>query len=72
MIDGKGDEQDWDKAGRLEIGGARGTMHNSSLIQRLWYGVDHLNFYLRVDFKNGVVARKRFANRVKFVVVLSE
>jgi alpha-amylase/alpha-mannosidase (GH57 family) len=54
-IDGKGDEQDWDKAGRIEIGGARGTMHNSSVIQRLWYGVDHLNFYVRVDFKNGVI-----------------
>ena len=54
VIDGKGDVQDWDKAGRIEIGGARGTMHNSSLIQRLWYGADHLNFYLRVDFKSGV------------------
>ena len=53
VIDGKGDEQDWDKAGRIEIGGARGTMHNSSVIQRLWYGVDHLNFYLRLDFKSG-------------------
>jgi alpha-amylase/alpha-mannosidase (GH57 family) len=55
IIDGRGDEQDWDKAGRIEIGGARGTMHNSSVVQRLWYGVDHLNFYLRVDFKSGVV-----------------
>ncbi|MBU7585353.1 MAG: glycoside hydrolase [Nostoc sp. TH1S01] len=54
VIDGRGDEQDWDKAGRIEVGGARGTMHNSSLIQRLWYGVDHLNFYLRLDFKSGV------------------
>ncbi|MDZ7962672.1 MAG: glycoside hydrolase [Aulosira sp. DedQUE10] len=54
IIDGKGDEQDWDKAGRIEIGGARGTMHNSSTIQRLWYGVDHLNFYLRMDVKSGV------------------
>ncbi len=54
MIDGRGDEQDWYKAGRIEIGGARGTMHNSSAVQRLWYGVDHLNFYLRVDFKTGV------------------
>ncbi len=53
-IDGRGDEQDWNKAGRLEIGGARGTMHNSSVIQRLWYGVDHLNFYLRLDFITGV------------------
>ncbi|MBW4635510.1 MAG: glycoside hydrolase [Iphinoe sp. HA4291-MV1] len=54
VIDGKGDEQDWDKAGRIEVGGARGTMHNSSAIQRLWYGVDHLNFYLRVDFRTGI------------------
>ncbi len=54
VIDGKGDEQDWDKAGRIEIGGARGTMHNSSIVQRLWYGVDHLNLYVRVDFKSGV------------------
>lgn len=52
-VDGRGDEQDWDKAGRIEIGGARGTMHRSSLVQRLWYGVDHLNFYLRLDFKAG-------------------
>jgi alpha-amylase/alpha-mannosidase (GH57 family) len=58
IIDGKGDEQDWDKAGRIEIGGARGTMHNSSPIQRLWYGVDHLNFYLRLDFKSGIQAGK--------------
>lgn len=54
VIDGMGDEQDWDRAGRLEVGGARGTMHKSSAIQRLWYGVDHLNFYLRVDLKQGV------------------
>jgi alpha-amylase/alpha-mannosidase (GH57 family) len=58
VIDGKGDEQDWDKAGRIEVGGARGTMHNGSIIQRLWYGVDHLNFYLRVDFKAGAVPGK--------------
>ncbi len=54
IIDGIGDEQDWDKAGRFEIGGARGTMHQSSPIQRLWYGVDHLNFYVRIDFRSGV------------------
>lgn len=53
-IDGLGDEQDWDKAGRLEVGGARGTMHKSSTIQRLFYGADHLNFYLRLDFSSGV------------------
>ncbi|MBD1844252.1 glycoside hydrolase [Cyanobacteria bacterium FACHB-63] len=54
MINGRGDEQDWDKAGRIEVGGARGTMHQSSAIQRLWYGVDHLNFYLRLDLQTGV------------------
>ncbi|MEZ2319830.1 MAG: glycoside hydrolase [Microcoleus sp.] len=54
VIDGIGNEQDWDKAGRIEVGGARGTMHRSSAIQRIWYGVDHLNFYLRVDFNAGV------------------
>ncbi|NET58124.1 MAG: glycoside hydrolase [Symploca sp. SIO2E6] len=54
VIDGIGDEQEWDHAGRLEVGGARGTMHRSSAIQRLWYGVDHLNFYLRLDFQTGV------------------
>ncbi|HEY9625065.1 MAG TPA: glycoside hydrolase [Crinalium sp.] len=53
VIDGRGDEQDWDHAGRIEVGGARGTMHQSSTIQRLWYGVDHLNFYLRLDFQTG-------------------
>ncbi|NEQ26973.1 MAG: glycoside hydrolase, partial [Microcoleus sp. SIO2G3] len=52
-IDGHGDEQDWDKAGRFDIGGARGTMHQSTIVQRLWYGIDHLNFYLRLDFKAG-------------------
>ncbi|MFB2967791.1 glycoside hydrolase [Aerosakkonema sp. BLCC-F183] len=54
VIDGIGDEQDWDKAGRIEIGGARGTMHRSTAIQRIWYGVDHLNFYLRLDFQSGI------------------
>ena len=60
VIDGLGDEQDWDKAGRLEVGGARGTMHNSSAIQRLWYGLDHLNFYLRLDFQSGVQPGRDF------------
>ena len=60
VLDGLGDEQDWDKAGRLEVGGARGTMHNSSAIQRLWYGLDHLNFYLRLDFQSGVQPGRDF------------
>lgn len=54
IINGIGDEQDWDKSGRIEVGGARGTMHQSSTVQRLYYGLDHRNFYLRLDFKTGV------------------
>jgi alpha-amylase/alpha-mannosidase (GH57 family) len=54
MIDGLGDEQDWNLAGKINVGGAMGTMHRSSDIQRLFYGVDHLNLYLRIDFKSGL------------------
>jgi len=54
VIDGLGDEQDWDKAGRIEIGGSRGTMHKSSPLQRLWYGMNHMNFFVRLDFKSGI------------------
>lgn len=57
-INGSGDEQGWEKAGRLEIGGARGTMHSSNPIQRLWYGLDQSNFYLRMDFKTGIKPTK--------------
>ncbi|NCJ07322.1 glycoside hydrolase [Synechococcales cyanobacterium C] len=53
VINGIGDEQDWDHAGRITVAGARGTMHRSSPVQRLWYGLDHLNFYLRFDFQVG-------------------
>jgi alpha-amylase/alpha-mannosidase (GH57 family) len=53
LLDGLADEQDWHAAGRIAVGGARGTMHRSSLIQRIWYGRDHLNFYLRFDFQAG-------------------
>ena len=52
-INGIGDEQDWERAGRIEVGGARGTMHRSSAVQRLFYGLDHRSFYLRLDFKTG-------------------
>ncbi|MBD3880929.1 glycoside hydrolase [Phormidium tenue FACHB-886] len=53
VLDGCGDEQNWDKAGRIEIGGAAGTMHRSSTVQRLWYGVNPLSFFLRLDFQMG-------------------
>lgn len=58
QINGSGDEKGWEKAGRLEIGGARGTMHSSNPIQRLWYGLDQSNFYLRMDFKTGIQPTK--------------
>jgi len=54
IIDGIADEQDWERAGRIEVGGSRGTMHQASLVQRIFYGFDHLNFYLRFDFKAGL------------------
>ncbi|WP_019502639.1 hypothetical protein [Pseudanabaena sp. PCC 6802] len=50
VVDGMGTEQDWQGAGRIEINAARGTMHRSGLVQRLWYGLNHFNFYLRLDF----------------------
>lgn len=67
IIDGVGDEQDWDRAGRIEIGGARGTMHRSSVIQRVWYGVDHLNFYLRVDFQSGAKPGKEIPPELRLL-----
>ena len=67
VINGIADEQDWDKAGRMEIGGARGTMHNSSVVQRLWYGLDHQNFYLRVDFKSGVEPGKELPSELNLL-----
>ena len=50
VINGKVDWQDWQGAGRVEVNSQRGTMHQSSIVQRLWYGLDHFNFYLRLDF----------------------
>jgi alpha-amylase/alpha-mannosidase (GH57 family) len=64
IINGIGDEQDWDKAGRIEVGGARGTMHRSSNVQRIFYGLDHLNFYVRVDVKSGVKPGQNLATEL--------
>lgn len=64
VIDGYGDEQDWDKAGKIEIGGAMGTMHKASNVQRLYYGFDHLKFYFRLDFKRGVKPGKEIPNEL--------
>ncbi len=54
VIDGIPDKQDWERAGRIEVGGSRGTMHQASLVQRIFYGFDHLNLYFRFDFTTGV------------------
>ncbi len=58
VIDGRGDEQDWFRAGLVQIGAARATMHQSHPVQAIRYGTDHLNFYLRVDFSQGVIPGK--------------
>lgn len=50
MINGKVDWQDWQGAARIEVSAMRGSMHQSSIVQRLWYGLDHFHFYLRLDF----------------------
>jgi alpha-amylase/alpha-mannosidase (GH57 family) len=63
-IDGYGDEQDWERAGRFELGGARGTMHQSSDVQALYYGLDHSNFYIRLDIKSGLVPGQGFPSEV--------
>jgi len=66
VIDGKADEQSWDKAGCIEIGGSRGTMHQSSLIQKMFYGYNHLSFFLRIDFQVASLKAKDFPNELHF------
>jgi alpha-amylase/alpha-mannosidase (GH57 family) len=67
-IDGSGDEQDWNFAGRLEIGGASGTMHQSSSpIQRIFYGVDLFNFFVRVDFQSGITPGNGFPTELNLL-----
>jgi alpha-amylase/alpha-mannosidase (GH57 family) len=51
IIDGIGEEEEWEKAGQIEISGAKGTMHQNTLVQRLYYGVNHQNFYCRLNFR---------------------
>ncbi len=53
-LDGRGREEDWQKAGKIEIGDSRGTMQRSSLVQQVYYGWDQLHFYFRFDFQGGV------------------
>lgn len=49
QIDGKIHKPDWRNAAHIDIAGARGTMHQATLVHSLWYGWDHLGFYLRLD-----------------------
>lgn len=53
-ITGKGSGVDWSKAGWIDVGGTRGTMHQGRVVERIWYGVDRAHFYLRVDFRSGL------------------
>jgi len=55
LINGRLDKQDWQGAGCMDISAARGTMHQSSIVRRLWYGLDHFNFYLRLDFSEALL-----------------
>lgn len=64
IIDGIADEEEWEKAGLIEIGGAAGTMHQSSLVQRLYYGFNHQNFYLRLDFQTGASINQDLPNEI--------
>ena len=66
-IDGKGEEEDWDQAGKIKNGGSRGTMHRASMIPRIFYGYDHLNFYLRFDLRAGVQAGKDLPSELHLV-----
>lgn len=52
-INGTGQDPYWEQAGRIELGGTWGTMHRASAIQRLWYGADRQQFYLRLDLLAG-------------------
>ena len=67
VINGIADKQDWDKAGRIDISGARGTMHCNGNVQRLFYGLDHLNFYLRLDFKPGIIPSKNLPTELRLL-----
>ena len=67
IINGFGEHQGWEQAGRVEIGGARGTMHSSNPIQRLWYGLDHSKFYLRFDLQSGVIPGQDFPSEVNLL-----
>ena len=67
MIDGKGEEVDWDQAGQIKNGSSRGTMHQASIIPQMFYGYDHLNFYLRFDLQPEVTIGKDLPGELHLV-----
>jgi hypothetical protein len=52
IINGRFENDDWQGAGRIEVSGARGAMHQNAPVKRLWYGYDHFYCYLRLEFSN--------------------
>ncbi len=64
QINGSKDRHNWEDGGRIEIGGSRGTMHRSSAVQRLFYGWNDGNFYLRLEFKVGVRVERDLPNEL--------
>jgi alpha-amylase/alpha-mannosidase (GH57 family) len=52
-IDGQGRATDWEGAGQVTAGGARGNMHRVSLIPTVGYGCDRQACYLRLDPPSG-------------------
>lgn len=54
IIDGIGNEEKWEKAGQIELGNSTETMHQNTLVERIFYGFNHQNFYFRLDFKKAI------------------
>jgi alpha-amylase/alpha-mannosidase (GH57 family) len=48
-IDGIHEKSDWQRAGRIAINAARGTMQQGSPVNVLLYGYDHFHLYLRLE-----------------------
>ncbi len=67
MIDGKAEEVDWDRAGKIINGGTRGNMHRASIIPTIYYGYDHINFYMRFDLQRGVKAGEDLPSELHLV-----
>jgi alpha-amylase/alpha-mannosidase (GH57 family) len=52
VINGRFENDGWQGAGKIEISGGRGMMHQNAPVKRLWYGYDHFYCYLRLEFSN--------------------